>query len=366
MKIVLLIQDITTKGGTERTTCCVASELYRHGHEVSIVSVFRNENQPHYTADGVPVYYLKDESYTADKHALLRTGQMARTVRSARRCRALREADVILCQKILASAVAYLSGFRKKSVAVEHFTYWMYTPAIRKIRHRLYQRMRAVVTLTEKDQALYRQEHLKEVFCIPNMVSVSPVPYRGEDSKRIVSVGRLSHQKGYDLLLKAVADIADKMGEFYIDIYGEGEERSALEARSEQLGLTDKVHFCGYTDSIERVYATSAFYVMSSRFEGFPMVLLEAAACGLPIVSFDCPEGPAILLGDGGGMVVEAENTQALGEAILTMIQHPALRQQYRQQLRQVIMPYTPQRIGEQWDTLLTSIILNNQKANER
>lgn len=353
MKIVLLIQDITTKGGTERTTCCVASELRRRGHEVSVVSVFRNEEQAHYTAEGVPVYYLTEEIYTAEKSALRRTGQMIRTVRKARRCPALQEADVILCQKILASALAYLSGFRQKSIAVEHFTYGMYTPAIRKIRHRLYKRMRAVITLTLKDRELYQQEKLKEVYCIPNMISVSPVPYQGEESRRIVSVGRLTRQKGYDLLLQAVADIADEMGDFHIDIYGEGEERDALEIQCEQLGLTDRVHFCGYTDSIGQIYATSAFYVMSSRFEGFPMVLLEAAACGLPIVSFDCPEGPAILLQNGGGIVVEAEKTKALGEAILTMIQHPDIRQKYRQQLPQVVSPYSPQVIGDQWEELL-------------
>jgi glycosyltransferase involved in cell wall biosynthesis len=360
MKIVFLIQDITTKGGTERTTCCVASEVRKRGHEVSIVSVFCNENQPHYVAEGVPVIYLSNEIYTNEDSPAQRLSKVIRQVCNARRCMQLKDADVIICQKILASALAVLSGYRAKSIAAEHYTYHLYTPIIRKVRHILYAQMCAVVTLTENDQKLYLQEHLKAVFCIPNMVSVSPVSYHGEDSRRIVSVGRLTAQKGYDLLLQAVAHIADEMGDFYIDIYGEGEERNALENQCKQLGLTDKVHFCGYTESIEQIYATSAFYVMSSRFEGFPMVLLEAAACGLPIVSFDCPEGPAILLKAGGGIIVERENTEALGHAILTMIKHPDKRQQYRQQLPQVIKPYTPQRIGDEWEALLASIIVNS------
>lgn len=366
MKIVFLIQDITTTGGTERTTCCVAAELRRRGHDVAIVSVFRNEPVPHYTADDVPVYYLTQQTYTADKSALRRLMQVSRTIGKARRCSTLREADCVICQKILASSLAYLAGFAHKSIAAEHFTYSMYTPFVRYIRHLLYKRMGAVVTLTEKDKNRYLREQLREVYHIPNMISVSPMPYQGKDSRRIVSVGRLTHQKGYDLLLQSIAKISDEMGDFYIDIYGEGEDRSELESQCRRMGLTSKVHFCGYTDSIEKIYATSAFFVMSSRFEGFPMVLLEAAACGLPIVSFDCPEGPAVLLKNGGGIVVERENTDALGTALLEMIHHEQERERYRRQLPQVIMPYSPQHIGDAWEALLASFVEKHHKANER
>lgn len=357
MKIVFLIQDITTKGGTERTTCCVADALRKRGHEVSVVSVFRNEPKPHYSADDVPFVYLSNASYTAEKGPIRRICQMANQIRNARRCTQLQKADIIICQKILASTLAFLSGFRHKSIATEHFTYSMYTPTIHKIRHFIYSKMRAVVTLTEKDKALYRQEHIKEVYCIPNMVSVTPLPYTGTDSHRILSIGRLTSQKGYDLLLEAIKGIADRMGDYYVEIYGDGEERGKLEAQCRQMGLENKVRFCGFTDSIEQVYASSAFYVMSSRFEGFPMVLLEAAASGLPIVSFDCPEGPAVLLENGGGIIVERENTKALGEAILTMIDHPEIVKQFRSQLTKVTAPYSPERIGEQWERLIKEMI---------
>lgn len=357
MKIAFLIQDITTKGGTERTTCCVAEQLRKQGHEVSIVSVFRNEEQPCYVAEGVPVVYLTEDTYTAQKSKMQRLCQVTQQIRKARRCPQLKSAHVIVCQKILASTLAVISGYRHKSIAAEHFTYAMYTPSVRKIRRFLYARMRALVTLTEKDRKLYQQEHLNEVYCIPNMVSVAPPPYRGEDSHRIVSVGRLTAQKGYDLLLQSIKSIADEMGDYFIEIYGEGEERENLENLCSQMGLTEKVHFCGYADSIEQVYATSAFYVMSSRFEGFPMVLLEAAACGLPIVSFDCPEGPAVLLKNGGGILVERENTDALGKAILLMISRPQKQKQCRNQLPQVVAPYSPQQIGRQWEQLLQSLL---------
>lgn len=362
MKIAFLIQDISTAGGTERTTCCLAEQLRLQGHEVSIVSAFKSEKNACYSADNVEICYLTEKPYTAQLGIVARLWLLVQAVSKVRKCAVMKDADWIICQKIAATVLAFMAGFRHKSIAAEHFKYGMYTPFLRRIRHRLYSRMRAVVTLTEKDKHLFVQEHLREVYCIPNMVSVTPMPYHGWDSNRIISVGRLTMQKGYDLLLQAVAKIADEMGDFYIDIYGDGEEREALVSQCQRLNLTEKVHFRGYTTSIENEYANSAFYVMSSRFEGFPMVLLEAAACGLPIVSFDCPEGPAILLKNGGGILVEKENVNALSAAILTMIQNPEKRQQYREQLQHVIEPYSPQQIGKQWEELLTVFTHHNTK----
>jgi glycosyltransferase involved in cell wall biosynthesis len=360
MKITFLIQDITTSGGTERTTCCIAKELQDRGHDVSIVSVFRNEQTPYYAIAGIPVFYLTNESYTLHQNVPYRLCRVIGMAQKARRCRQLENADIIICQKILASTLAYISGYRNKSIAAEHFTYGIYTPAIRKIRSWLYRRMRAVVTLTDKDRALYLNDCIHEVYYIPNMVSVTPLPYRGADMHRIISVGRLTRQKGYDLLLTALSEIVGEMGGYCVDIYGDGEEKEALETQCRQLGLSDIVHFRGYVNSIEKEYATSAFFILSSRYEGFPMVLLEAAACGLPIIGFDCPEGPAILLKNGGGILVDRENTHALAQAVMRMIKHPELQQQYRSQLKTVVLPYTPHKIGEQWEQLLHSITQNN------
>lgn len=356
MKIVFLIQDITTAGGTERTTCCLATELVRQGQDVTIVSVFRNEAEPRYTAEGVKICYLTNMHYGLEDGKAGRLRKAFGQCSNVRSCRELQEADIIICQKILATMLAYMAGLGHKAVACEHFKYALYSAPLRWLRHRLYRRMCAVVTLTEKDRAVFLREGLRYVYCIPNMVSVSPLPYCGQDSKRIVSVGRLTPQKGYDLLLKAVAYIADRLNGWQIDIYGEGKDRQILEQQREQLGLTDIVHFRGYRRNIEQVYASSALYVMSSRFEGFPMVLIEAAACGLPIISFDCPEGPAILLHDGGGLLVPAEDTQALGATILRLTGDDTLREQCHRETAAVIAPYKPKHIGTQWLQLLQQL----------
>jgi len=357
MKIAFLIQDISTDGGTERTTCCLAEEMVRRGHTVSIVSVFHNQATPRYQAEGAHCIFLTEQSYTLRENTLNRFLRARRTVSAVRTCKALQEADVILCQKIAASYMAWQAGFAAKAIACEHYRYGMYNSSIRWLRKKLYSRMRAVVTLTENDRASFMREGLHEVYCVPNMVSIRPLPYQGKNSRRIVSVGRLTWQKGYDLLLQAIAMIADEMGDYYVEIYGDGEDRKQLETQSLQLGIDQRVHFCGYTSSIEQVYADSAIYILSSRFEGFPMVLLEAAAAGVPIVSFDCPEGAGVLLRNGGGLLVEPENVAALSQALLRMIREPELREQCHNSTSRIIAPYSPEKIGERWESLLRNLI---------
>lgn len=358
MKIAFLIQDITTAGGTERTTCCLAKQLALHGDDVSIVSVFHNCEHPAFSAgESVKVQYLTDEIYDGNMSYARRLIRCLTLRNVIVKNETLRSADVVICQKIFASLLAYWCGLGDKSIACEHFRYKMYNGAIRFLRNRLYNKLKALVVLTEADKRQFLSGGVRNVVCIPNMVSVEPVAYVGSDSKIIVSVGRLTPQKGYDMLLQAVSLIADRMGNYCVEIYGEGEQRSELESIRKQLGIEKYIRFCGYESDISGVYSKSLFYVMSSRFEGFPMVILEAAACRLPIVSFDCPEGPRILLKDGGGIVVEKDNVRALADAMLKMIEDKEFREKCRQQTRQIIQPYLPESITALWKTfLLTSL----------
>lgn len=354
MKIAFLIQDVTTHGGTERTTCCLASEMARHGHEVSIVSVFHNEGVTDYALDErVRVETLMDVSYGLELSPVLRLWRIVQALWRVRRCEFLGNAEVIISQKWLASMWCLLAGLAGKTIACEHFRYAMYHPWLRWLRDRSYRAMRCLVVLTERDREQFMLAGVKRVSVVANMVSVEPLPYVGAGSRRIVSVGRLSAQKGYDLLLEALAGVRERLNGWQVDIYGEGEDYAQLMAARDRLGLSEIVRFCGYTDKIEQVYAGAAFYVMSSRFEGFPMVLLEAAAAGLPIVSFDCPEGPGVLLRAGGGLLVTAEDTAALGEAIARMAEDEALRKRCHAESEQVVAPYLPERIYEEWEKLI-------------
>lgn len=352
MNIAFLIQDITTAGGTERTTCCLANTFARQGHVVSVVSVFKENDIPCYTIDStVKIRYVCSEKYNFGLGLKERALLIMKQLRKVRANEELKQADVVISQKLLASVMIWLTGNAHKAIACEHFKYEMYTPFLRRVRNCIYQSFLATVVLTENDRRKFAVA-LSHVEVIPNMVSVIPLPHQKQDSKTIITVGRLERQKGYDLLLQALPGVFAKHPDWHLNIFGEGGELSFLTKQRDELGLTDFVNFEGYVQHIEQEYASSTFFVMSSRFEGFPMVLLEAAACGLPIVSFDCPEGPGVLLKNGGGILVPPEDVAGMTNALNTIIENVALREELSRQSTDVVAPYTSGHIYDQWMNL--------------
>ena len=351
MKIAFLIQDVTTTGGTERTTCCLANEMVRQGDEVSVVSVFHEAEAPQYPLDErVRLVFISDAHYGLDLGMAARLRLIRNQVPALRQCAVLAEAEVVLSQKLLASVLAKAAGLQHKTFACEHYKYGMYNPVVRAWRNRLYRGFRGLVTLTENDRRAFLEHGVPRVHVVENMVSICPLPYEGASTKRILAVGRLDKQKGFDLLLEALSRM-DKttLQGWHVDVFGDGPEREALLRQRERLALDEIISFHPFVREIEREYATHAFLVMSSRFEGFPMVLLEAAAAGLPIVSFDCKEGPATLLRNGGGLLVKAEDTEALAKALTRMTSDAELRERCARETTQVVAPYTPEAIYQKW-----------------
>lgn len=350
MRVTFFIQDISTQGGTERTTCCLANEMVRHGHSVSIVSVFQASGQVQYPlSDAVQVVYLSKTPYYGTLSVITRLQIVTKQISRVRQCVNLRDADVIISQKFLASFLAYYAGFAHKTLACEHYRYGMYNRLIRWYRDKLYHRFRGLVVLTNNDKQRFEGHGVGNVFVVENMVSISPNPWHGSDRKVALSVGRLDKQKGYDLLLEALSMYKSRLRDWRFDIYGDGAERETLEAQRHRLGLDEMVRFEHFTSHIEEVYATCRFYILSSRFEGFPMVLLEAAAAGLPIVSFDCKEGPRVLLQNGGGLLAEAENVSEFGKMIVRMATDDELRKRLQKEVFRVVEPYSPEEIYNKW-----------------
>lgn len=147
----------------------------------------------------------------------------------------------------------------------------------------------------------------------------APAPWGAFGAGRpvLVAVGRLIRQKGFDLLLRALAKCRGAGQEARLVIVGEGPERATLDALARQLGIADRVLLTGFVADPAAYYALGDVFVLPSRWEGFGHVIVEAMACGLPIIAFDCPYGPADILGDGeGGMLIPAENVDALAAAI--------------------------------------------------
>ncbi len=356
MKIAILIQDITTHGGTERTSCRLASEMAHHGHAVSLVSLFHQKAAPQYALDErVDLLYLSDIAYSLQMSTLQRLQAVRKMIGASKHCPVLTQADIIITEKLLASVVAWRAGFAPKAIACHHYRYDMYGTLVRRFRDFVFSRFAQLVVLSETDKQAFL-EHMPHVSVIPNMIPMAQHPYAGTSCHRMIGVGRLTQDKGFDVLLDALALIQDTLGDWQVDIYGEGVEKAALEQQCSALGLDQRVHFRGTTNDLEKEYASAGMFVLPSRMEGLPMVLVEAAACGLPIVATTCAPGIGEMLGEDKALIVAVEDRQALAEAIERLISYPALREQLSARTPAIIEPYFPEQIYNKWITLITTI----------
>lgn len=185
----------------------------------------------------------------------------------------------------------------------------------------------------------------------------NPLPFYPEqssllDSKTVICVGKISYQKGQDLLVKAWESVFAKHSDWQLHLYGK-ENTEVLDTDV----LDKNIHHFPPVKDIEQKYLESSLYVMSSRFEGFGMVLIEAMACGVPCVSFNCDYGPSDIISDKkDGLLVDKGNIDQLAEKILILIENSELRKQFGNSAKQNVKKYEIDAIAAQWDTLFKSL----------
>lgn len=192
---------------------------------------------------------------------------------------------------------------------------------------------------------------------IPNPISFLPQEKATLKEKRIICVGSISHNKGYDLLIEAWNKIALNCPGWKIDIFGRG-DFSKYQKMIDDYHLQDSIRFCGPTDQVQQEMLRSSFLVLPSRSEGFGMVLIEAMACGLPCVAFDCPCGPRDIILDGkNGLLVSPENTASLSESLKKIIQDPTLLEKMGIFAPQSVSKYEITSVAQYWQDLFMSLM---------
>ena len=170
-------------------------------------------------------------------------------------------------------------------------------------------------------------------------------------------MGRLDPQKGYDYLLHTAVKLKQEIPDWHLDIFGSGDDEEMLKELAKKLQVDDFVSFHPPTKEVAKELCNSGMYVMSSRFEGLPMVLLEAQECGLPIVSFDCPEGPSEVIHDGeDGFLVPLADTDALAEKIITLAKDQEMRKRFGQAAKINCQQFSPEKVGEMWLKLFSAL----------
>lgn len=199
--------------------------------------------------------------------------------------------------------------------------------------------------------------NIRNLYVITNAISFIPEKSSTCLNKQVISVGRLTVQKGYDMLLDAWSRVVSMHPGWKLVIYGKGDDYVKLQVIIQQYKLGDSVHIFPPTRDIVNKYLESSVYVMSSRYEGFPMVLPEAMACGVPCVSFDAPCGPAEIISDGeDGFITPLGDVQRLAEKLSLLMSDDDLRIKMGKNARRNVMRYSVDRIMKQWVDLFEAL----------
>src|SRR5574344_862471 len=210
-----------------------------------------------------------------------------------------------------------------------------------------------LTVLTDEDKAAWTE--LDNVEVLPDPLSFTPKSKSDLTSKRVIAVGRYTYEKGFDRLLNAWKIVECQCPDWNLSIFGAG-DRTPYTNMIETLGLKH-CNLNGSTTDIEKEYENSSIYALSSRFEGFGMVLVEAMACGLAVVSFKCPCGPGYIINnDVDGLLVEDGNIEQLAQRIIYLIENPQVRLSLASCASENVKRFSIEKIGEKWQHLFESL----------
>jgi len=383
MTIRFVIMNGYAVGGTIRATFTTAAELAKR-HDVEIVSVVRHRDKPSFPRPkGVRLIGLTDlrtermERLAAHRgpRAQLQTwlaGQRTRLMSSydfrhpnfnlltdanlLRYLLPLRDGVVIGTRPAINIAIANVVSPSVVRVGQDHMNLRTYSDGLRAQLAAFYPRLDVVSTLTEGDAEDYRR-HLEgrtRVVCMPNGVPELGVRRAPLDAKVVVAAGRMGPQKGFDRLLPVWAQVAREHPDWELRIWGGGRGIGKLRRQADELGIAGSAHMMGFTSKLHEEFADSSLYVMSSRHEGFPMVLLEAMSAGLPVVSYDCPTGPRDIVREGvDGYVVPDGDGDALAAALGRLMDDVDLRKAFGAAAVEGAARYDIATIAGRWEALL-------------
>lgn len=354
--IAIIIGDISRSAGTERAVTNLSNMLVKYGeYNVTILSCFSSENNN-------PYYELEDKvnivHYNLSKDSLVnRFSSYINIIGKTNKIIKEKSIDILLGTTHAFNCLMICMSRKVKKVACEHMSYEACPLISKKIRKFCYPRLSAIVLLTNADAKHYNFVDKSKLFVIPNSLSfVADEPAKLEN-KRIIAVGRLTEQKGFDILMSIAQIIKDEIPDWHIDIFGDGEDKSKLLELISEKKLESFVIINPPTKNIKEELLASSLFVMTSRWEGLPMILLEAKACGLPIVSFDCPEGPADVIRDcEDGFLIGMTNLRKFSDKICILAKNNALRNMMGEKSFNNALCFLDINIFKLWDSLFNRI----------
>ncbi|MFA3760008.1 glycosyltransferase family 4 protein [Yersinia sp. 2466 StPb PI] len=363
MKVIAFFGgDISLTGGTERVSLALANYLVKDGYRVIIISLSGNASPFFHADERIKIVSLFDKKKRFSL-AYLSVVFRLRRILIDESIDVLIDVDTMLA---LFSTTALL-GTKKKHISWEHFNYKNdLNIKSRKLARKVAAKYAdAVVTLTEKDRQYWLEENKypERIISIPN-----PLPFDVKDklikknSKNVLALGRFTYQKGFDLLIDIWAKVQEENRDWKLIIAGDGEDKQFLLDKIKRLNLKN-IELLPTTPYVRELYNQSNIYVMTSRFEGFPMVLLEAKASGLPIIAYDCDTGPSELITDyEDGFIIPFDDSDKFVKQLLILINNEELRETMSiKSLENAEQYRIESTIGNKWKNLIEMLMSENR-----
>jgi GalNAc-alpha-(1->4)-GalNAc-alpha-(1->3)-diNAcBac-PP-undecaprenol alpha-1,4-N-acetyl-D-galactosaminyltransferase len=363
MKVTLVIYALKG-GGAERVMSIIANYWATHGWNVTLILLADAAQPPFYQlAPQVKLQHLDIIGDSPNLLTLVRTGWgRIKTLRSAI---VASNPDIVISFLNTVNVLTLVALWNSKipTIVSEHI-YPAFTDT-NKVWQLLmkwtYRHADLVTLLTQNALPFYPASKGYRSIVIPNPV-LTPEPNVSTEplmpTPTLIAMGRLRPQKGFDLLLKAFAQIQAKYPDWHLTILGEGTMQAELEELRTQLGLIDRVHLPGSVKNVNAYLRQADLFVLPSRFEGFPMAVCEAMACGLPVLATDCLSGPRDIIRDGiDGMLVPVENVDALAVGLDALLADPLKRQQLGQAAPQVLERFGLERVMGMWTDAVKQVV---------
>ena len=380
-KVYILLVSAWGMGGTIRAAINLAGYLADH-KDVEIISTYRRNDEPYFAFDPrVKVIALEDQREGAIPRHLRPLHAVLSRVPSAlyhpadiRKHNHNLWTDIQLVRR-LRGATGVAIGSRPGhnilladlkvpglvTIGLEQMNLRSHARNLRRAMLGRYGDLDGLAVLTEQDRDHYAEAMngtAPPMWRIPNTVARVEPPRADLTAKRIFAAGRYTAQKGYDFLIPAFAPVAAAHPDWELKLCGRGKDTAKLRALVAEHGLEGRVILDGPTDDVPGEMTQASIYVLSSRYEGFPLVLIEAMSKGMACVAFDCPTGPADIVDDHrNGLLVPARDVEGLTVALMEMVSDEDLRRRCGYAAVETAEGYTMAAIGPRWDEMMRTLL---------
>ena len=352
MNIIYVIEDYSENGGVERIVSDKANTLSaQYHHDITVISVYRDNRKEQFKLDdGVNLIHLDVPFAKRTNNSIIRLLSRLYTIiiaikRLNKEIKQLHP-DIIFFTTTLGAILLPFCHTKARKIYESHLAR-NFNP-FNKIFFLTELKAERIICLTSGDAKEYK--HAKRVDIIPNYINEVKSHVEDYSVKKAIAVGRLENQKGFDILIDCWKEISRQYPDWQLDIYGEGSCREELQQQIYSLELGDKVKLCGRNYKIIEVYPQYSLHLMTSRYEGLPMTLIEAQACGLPSVVFDYQYGAKDIVSNGyNGLLIEQGNRKLFIEAAMKMMSSEELRKEYGNNAIETGKRYSKENIFRKW-----------------